>query len=229
MTLKTALSGVSKMPKHFLFLAALLPLLAGCSSNPFTGETQVSDTAMGAGAGAALGAGAGFAVGSITKANPAQAALIGAGVGAVAGAGAGLYMDSKEAALRNDLKDSGITVTRVGNDVVLNMPANVTFDQGNANLKPKYQRALSAVAQVMAKYKNTRLLIDGHADASEARADAVSNARAQAVASYLTSRKVAANRLQMRGWGAQQPLAAPGAVDAAAANRAVEITLQPIG
>jgi outer membrane protein OmpA-like peptidoglycan-associated protein len=105
----------------------------------------------------------------------------------------------------------------------------VGFDPGDAHLKPRDQRALRAVAQVMAKYKNTRLLIDGHADAGEASPKSLSEARAQAVASYMAGRKIAPVRLQLRGWGASQPLATPGSEDAAAANRAVEITLQPLG
>ncbi|MDE2383314.1 MAG: OmpA family protein [Alphaproteobacteria bacterium] len=212
------------MRKHIVILAAFLPALAGCSTNPFTGESQISDTAIGAGGGAALGAGAGFAVGSLTKADPKQAALIGAGVGAVAGAGVGLYMDGQEARLRQDLQDSGVTVTRVGNTVVLNMASNVGFDPGDASIKPRYQKALNAVAQVLAKYKTTRVLIDGHADAQEAQAASLSQARAQAVASYLMSHKITGSRLQLRGWGASQPVAASAD---AAANRCVEITLQP--
>jgi outer membrane protein OmpA-like peptidoglycan-associated protein len=218
------------MFKRWLVLSstlAAMSLLAACSSNPFTGENQLSDTAIGAGTGAALGAGAGLAVGSISKANPGQSALIGAGVGAITGAGVGMYMDKQQAELSSDLKASGVSVTRVGNDVILHMASNVMFDSRDAQVKPRFQKMLNDVATVVARYPHTRIMIDGHADATDGDAAVeVSQKRADSVAEYLTGRRIDAKRMMVRGWGTSQPLA----VDAdQAANRAVEISLSPAG
>ncbi len=206
---------------------AAMSLLAACSSNPFTGESQLSDTAIGAGTGAALGAGAGLAVGSITKASPGQSALIGAGVGAIAGAGTGMYMDNQKAELSQEMKDNGVSVTRVGNDVILHMASNVTFGSQDAHIKARDQKILNDVAVVVARYPHMRIMIDGHADATDGdNAVEVSQKRADTVATYLASRHIDGKRMMVRGWGTSQPLAADSDQSA---NRAVEISLSPAG
>lgn len=54
-------------------------------------------------------------------------ALIGAGVGALAGVSVGAYMDIQEKKLREQLQKTGVSVTRKGDDITLNMPGNITF------------------------------------------------------------------------------------------------------
>ena len=105
-----------------LFLAtSILVLSSACTTmNPYTGQTQHSNTKTGAVAGAATGALAGVLIGDGVK-----AAVIGAGVGALAGAGIGTYMDKQEEALRKDLEGTGVEVERVGDNIELNMPSNI--------------------------------------------------------------------------------------------------------
>ena len=69
--------------KPFYSAAAAALLLGACSTSPFTGEEKISNTAIGAGAGAIVGAAAGGIIDGSRK-----AALIGAGIGALAGGGA---------------------------------------------------------------------------------------------------------------------------------------------
>src|SRR3954447_14880261 len=104
--------------------ASTLIVLAmyGCSTvNPYTQEQQTSKVAKGAGIGAAAGA----VVGLLTKGDKLQNAMIGAGIGAVAGGGAGYYMDVQEAKLRQQLQGTGVSVTRMGDNITLNLPGNV--------------------------------------------------------------------------------------------------------
>ena len=99
--------------------------MAGCSTtNPYTNEQQTSSAAKGAGIGAVVGAIAGA-----TKSgnHRLDKALIGAAAGAAAGGGIGYYMDVQEAKLRDQLQGTGVSVTRVGDQIILNMPSNVTF------------------------------------------------------------------------------------------------------
>ena len=112
-----------------LFITAIAALtLAACTSDPYTGQRKVSNTAIGVGAGAALGALGGLIVGSATGArNKRESILIGAGIGALAGGGIGLYQDRQEAKLREELRNTGVSVTRRGDIIVLNMPNNITF------------------------------------------------------------------------------------------------------
>ena len=114
--------------KHAIIaLTAASFLITACSTNPYTGEQQVSNTAIGAGTGAALGGAAGALLGATTKLKTGNAALVGAGIGALAGGGIGVYMDNQEAKLRERLADSGVSVTRQGDNIILNMPSNITF------------------------------------------------------------------------------------------------------
>ena len=88
------------MKKTLIAAAASLVLLAGCSSDPFTGQSKVSNTVVGAGAGAAIGALGGLLVGRATGANTRNSVLIGAGIGALTGGAVGAYQDKQEARLR---------------------------------------------------------------------------------------------------------------------------------
>ena len=108
--------------------------LAGCQTvNPYTGEAQTSKAAKGAGIGAATGAVVGLITGDDSK-ERRERALIGAGVGALAGGSVGYYMDVQEAKLRQQLQGTGVSVTRIGDNITLNMPGNVTFKTDSADL-----------------------------------------------------------------------------------------------
>ena len=69
-----------------------------------------------------------------------QGWLIGAGVGALTGAGVGAYMDRQEAKLRAQLQGTGVSVTRNGNDLILNMPGNITFKTASAKSGRREER-----------------------------------------------------------------------------------------
>src|SRR5690554_5219060 len=95
--------------------------LAGCTTDPYTGQQKVSNMAGGAAIGALAGAGVGLLAGGDDRRN----ALIGAGVGALAGGAIGGYMDQQEAELRRYLQGTGVSVSRVGDQIILNMPSNI--------------------------------------------------------------------------------------------------------
>ena len=207
------------MRKIFLagVMASSAAFLAGCSSNPFTGEAQMSDTVIGAGAGAAVGAGAGLAVGSVTHADKATSALIGAGVGAAAGAGAGMMMDNQNAKKREQMQASGVAVTRAGNSVSLSLDKDVSFASGDATLSGADCKTLDSVAMVLKKYPKTKLDVIGYADNTEGAA--LSKKRAEVVVTYLTAKGIPASRLMAVGTSSMM----------ATASRRVELNLQPTG
>lgn len=154
----------------FVALSAVL-LLSGCASmpNPWAGAAQpqpaVSNTAGGAAVGAVGGAVAGAIVGGATGSDPRVAALIGAGVGALSGAAIGTYMDQEEADLRAQLQASGVTVTRQGQQLVLTMPAAITFDTDEARVKPGLTGPLASVGRLLKKYDRTVIDVYGYTDA----------------------------------------------------------------
>ncbi len=90
---------------------------------------------------------AGAAVGALTGDNSKERrkrALIGAGVGALAGGATGNYMDRQEAKLRAQLQGSGVSVSRSGENIVLNMPGNITFATGSADLNANFFNVLDS-------------------------------------------------------------------------------------
>ena len=137
-----------------ILLAGLAALsLSACTSiNPFTGNTQISNTTGGAIVGAGGGAVAGAIIGTATGADPRVAALIGAGIGGLTGAAIGRYMDQQEAELRAQLQGTGVSVTRVGNQIILNMPSNITFAVDKATIQPQFNETLISVGLVLKKF-----------------------------------------------------------------------------
>ena len=126
-------------------LAATLAVTACTTTDPYTGEQKVSNTAGGAALGALAGAGVGLLAGGDDRRN----ALIGAGIGALAGGAIGNVMDRNEAELRAQLQGTGVSVTRVGDRIVLNMPSDITFATDQDSVKPQFYPVLNSVGLVL--------------------------------------------------------------------------------
>lgn len=211
-----------------LTFVGLLAFVTGCTTlDPYTRDQQVSRTAAGAGIGAAAGA----ILGSVTSSrNRTQRAMIGAGVGALAGGAIGNYMDRQEAELRQELEGTGVSVTRVGDNLILNMPGNITFDVDRTEVRPEFLRVLDSVVLVLNKYDQTGIEVAGHTD-STGRAEynlQLSERRAEAVAHQLITRGVNRVRIATIGLGQQQPIASNDTAEGRAQNRRVELTLFPV-
>lgn len=208
---------------------AAVALLSACSTDPYTGEQKVSNTAGGAALGAGLGALAGMAVGGSSNAQR-NAVLIGAGVGALTGGAIGATMDRNEADLRRQLQGTGVSVTRVGNQVVLNMPSDITFDVDKDAIKPAFRQTLNSVAIVLNRYQQTIVDVFGHTDSTGSAAHNMdlSQRRALSVANYLAQQGVDSRRFAVTGFGATRPIATNSTAEGRALNRRVEIQLSPL-
>ncbi len=221
--------GVS-MFRNLVLAVSAAGFLAACSTDPYTGEQKVSNTAIGAGTGALLGTAAGLIVGQTTSASTRKSALIGAGIGALAGGGVGLYMDNQESKLRQRLEGTGVSVTRMGDTIILNMPSAITFDTDQADVKPQFHEVLNSVAIVLAEFNRTIVDITGHTDADgsgEYNQD-LSERRAGSVANYLVAQGNNYRRFQVLGMGETQPAAANSTAETKARNRRVEIQIVPL-
>ena len=220
------------MQKNLLAITLLLSgslALSGCTTNPYTGESQAGKSGMGAGLGALVGAGVGVL--SSSKKDRGKGALIGAAGGAAVGGGVGYYMDVQEAKLRDKMRGTGVSVTRQGDNIMLNMPNNVTFDSNSSSLKAAGTNTLSGVAMVLKEYPKTAVNVVGYTDSTGTRAlnMRLSQQRAESVASTLIGQGVANNRLRTQGAGPDNPIASNSTEDGKAQNRRVEITLTPLG
>ena len=212
----------------FVLLAALI--LSGCKTlDAYTREEKTSSATKGA----LIGAAAGAVVGLITGDDAVerrQRALIGAGVGALAGGSIGAYQDRQEAELRAELEGTGVSVTRIGDNITLNMPGNVTFATDSADLSPAFFDVLTSVGKVLTEYESTVVEVAGHTDStgSDAYNQQLSERRAASVASYLRSQNVRSDRIITVGMGEQRPVADNSSASGRQANRRVEITMVPI-
>lgn len=219
------------MKTRFTTLALVLSgtiALSACTTNPYTGEREAGKSGIGAGLGAAVGAGVGML--SSSKKDRGKGALIGAAAGAALGGGAGYYMDVQEAKLRDKMKGTGVSVTRQGDNIVLNMPNNVTFDSSSSTLKPAGANTLTGVAMVLKEYPKTAVNVAGYTDSTGSRQlnMTLSQQRADSVGSALITQGVAANRVRTSGMGPANPVASNSTAEGKAQNRRVEITLSPL-
>ena len=212
-----------------IFTAATLALTSCATTNPYTGERQVSKAAAGTAIGALGGAALGALAGKSNASSSRDGAIIGALSGAAIGGGVGYYMDTQEAEVRRQLQGSGVSVKRVGNDLVLNMPSDITFNSGSSNLKSEFSSTLNSVALVLKKYTKTSISITGHTDSdgSDSYNQQLSVSRASSVAYDLNGRGVSGNRLLTQGAGESQPIADNGTSAGKAANRRVELRIVP--
>lgn len=217
----------SKKTVISLLVAMAIAVSACETTNPYTGETEVSKTTKGAGIGAVGGAIAGAIIG---HRNRGKGALIGAGIGALAGGVAGNYMDKQDAQLRSRLQGTGVSVTKVGNQITLNMPGNITFATNSSDISASFYSVLDSVALVLNEYNQTYVDVIGHTDSTGSNElnQRLSEDRASSVASYLRSRNVVPERILTRGMGPNSPIASNATAAGRAQNRRVEIILTPI-
>lgn len=217
-----------KLKVGCLVLAGVVSLSACTTINPYTGQKQTSKATTGAAIGAVSGALLGIATSKNAR-QRRQRALAGAGIGALAGGGVGYYMDVQEAKLRQKLQSSGVSVTRQGDRIILNMPGNVTFATDSTNVNSSFQPVLSSVADVLKEYEKTMIQVAGYTDSTGGQRYnmLLSQQRAQAVANALISDGVQAVRIDTVGYGEANPIASNSTAQGRAQNRRVELTLIP--
>lgn len=218
--------------KKYTFATVLLLsgaiVMSGCTVNPYTGESEAGNSGIGAGIGAVVGAGVGAL--SSSKKDRGKGAIIGAASGAILGGGVGYYMDVQEAKLREKMKGTGVSVTRHGDTIVLNMPNNITFDSGSSSLKPSGANTLTGVAMVLKEYPKTAVNVVGYTDStgSQDLNRRLSLQRADSVGSALIMQGVTSGRVRTQGAGPSNPIASNSTAQGKAQNRRVEVTLSPL-
>lgn len=205
-------------------------LLGACTTNPYTGERQTSNAAKGAGIGALAGAAIGALTNTSSGKQAGRNALIGAGIGALAGGGVGYYMDVQEKKLRDRLQGTGVSVTRVGDNIILNMPGNVTFRTDSSDINSSFYEVLNSVAIVLKEYEKSTVEVYGFTDStgSDSYNMQLSQRRANSVAQYLVSQGIYAPRLIVQGFGESRPIASNETPEGREQNRRVEIQISPL-
>ncbi len=203
------------MRKGLILLLAIALAAASISCT----RTQ-KGAVVGSGSGAILGGLIGKATG-----NTAAGAIIGGAVGGAVGAQIGHYMDEQAAELEADLE--GATIERVGEGIKVTFDSGILFAVNKSDLTSTARTNLANLANVLIKYEDTNILIEGHTDAdgSEDYNQALSEKRAGSVTHFLASNQVTANRMSTIGYGENQPISDNETTAGKAANRRVEVAI----
>ena len=208
----------------------LITALSACTTlDPYSREERPARAQRQAVIGAAAGAVAGLITGDSSMERKKRA-LVGAGLGALAGAGVGTYMDRQEAKLRAELERTGVSVTRIGDNITLNMPGNITFATNSSDLNAGFFEVLNSVSLVVNEFNQTVIEIAGHTDStgSDAYNQQLSEQRARAVAAYLGTRSILPERVITVGMGEGRPVGSNDTDAGRQQNRRVELTLVPL-
>ncbi|MFG6455540.1 OmpA family protein [Roseateles sp. BYS96W] len=202
--------------------AAVLAATTGCAN--------MSERQQGTAKGAGVGAVAGAIIGSATGGSAGKSAVIGGALGAVAGNLWSKHMEDKRKALAQASQGTGVEVTQTAdNRLKLNVPSDVSFDTGRADIRPQMRPVLDEIGRNLDA--NVRVMVVGHTDStgSDAINDPLSRERAAAVRDYLSARGVAPSRISTSGRGSHEPVASNDTDRGRAANRRVEIFLSEPG
>ena len=150
--------------------------------------------------------------------------------GAALGGGIGYYMDTQEAELRKQLRGSGVSVVREGNNINLIMPGNITFASSKADIAENFLEVLNSVILVLKEFDKTLVVVSGHTDSSGSTAlnQNLSEQRASSVANHFSESGILNDRLEVIGFGESQPVASNSNEAGKTQNRRVEISLLPI-
>jgi outer membrane protein OmpA-like peptidoglycan-associated protein len=199
-------------------------LLLGVMIAGVHGSCGMSKTAQGAAIGATAGAAVGGIIGHQTG-NTAAGAIIGGAVGGAAGAYIGNYMDKQAEEMQKDLE--GAKIERVGEGIKITFDSGILFDVNKAALRPEAQTNLTKLAEILKKYADTNILIEGHTDAdgTEEYNLELSRNRAGSVSNYLAGLAVDPARFTTMGYGESQPVAGNDTAEGKQQNRRVEIAI----
>jgi outer membrane protein OmpA-like peptidoglycan-associated protein len=204
--------------KIIALLACMAWLTGGCSTGPDTGKQPVNKNAVG-----------GF-TGKTKSRQSRNRALQDAGIRRLSYGSVGAYMDKQEARLRKRLQRTGVSISRTGNHIILNMPGRITFDFGSANLKSEYYEILNAIAMVFEDFGKTYIDVYGHTDSigSQKYNYKLSYRRANCVAEYLIAQGCNSHRFSIQGLGETRPVASNASKSGRSQNRRVEIEISPL-
>ncbi len=157
-----------------------------------------------------------------------RGAVIGAGVGALGGYVWSRHMEQQRQTMERATMGSGVSVAQTAdNQLKLNIPSDISFDSGRADIKPNLRPILDEFARGLQGQANTEVRIIGHTDSVGGTAynERLSVQRAEATRDYLLARGVNPRQVQVAGHGEREPIADNASEAGRARNRRVEIFL----
>lgn len=203
-----------------------LVVVAGCQTAPPPAPPIVRPAAF-----VALGVTAPYLLGDVISGRKARAARMRAAkISPLSPGAAYSYMNEFDGELRRQTAGIGLDVLRVGDGIVVRIPASLTFDPGSATVKPQFEATLLEISRTVKTRSRTYVDVLAHTDTTGTPQvnQALSDRRAKAVAAYLGGHGVSRARIASRGYGESAPLYVPDDTETKrAGNRRVEIRLVP--
>jgi outer membrane protein OmpA-like peptidoglycan-associated protein len=206
-----------------ILIAAAIAMLAGCMTEPPQERAYPPEYAPPPPAAKAPTRTA------VTAPKPRQAEVKPLGRGMLTAQAAGGYMDGQEKELRADLRGTSVTVSRMGDSLVLNLRADAVFDGKTSEISDQGQRILGRISDSARKFDSTQIVINGFTDTTgtEARNLKVSQERADAVAKAFAQDGVDLHRVAAKGFGEEILKIPTGSNVSELRNRRLEIRITP--
>jgi outer membrane protein OmpA-like peptidoglycan-associated protein len=194
--------------RKFLTSVPLVAVLAACA-------TPGTRTAVGAAGGAGVGAGVGAVAGGW------KGAVIGAAIGGLAGGAVGNHLDKQA----QELKEVAENTKRTEDGILVDLKSKLLFNSDSAVLKPAAVEQIAKLGDILAKYPEDRIRVEGHTDStgSVSHNEELSMRRAQSVREVLVGRGVKPEQMLVEGVGEARPIADNATAAGRAKNRRVEL------
>lgn len=218
--------GSKMMMKPTIALSLVAALgLSACDSP----TSRIQDPNYRAQNGAVIGAIGGAVLGTMFSDHKGEGALRGAALGGLLGAGIGANLDAQAADMRARLGNPNVTVTNMGDYLLVNLPDDVLFATGSADLRPDLQGEIRSIAANLVTYPDSNIEVVGHTDnvGTAALNQDLSQRRAYSVSSILIGAGVPSGRISSYGKGEDAPVASNLTDAGRAKNRRVEILVRP--
>lgn len=212
------------MKKQVIAAVTSVGLLVGCATDDPNKGTKI---------GAAVGAVIGGVLGH--QVNDDNGRYVGALVGLAAGAGVGVYMDKQQRELEQRLseeqRNEQLKITRLPDgSLQVGVASEASFDTNSSTIKPEFIGTYQKIAAVLEDFDQTVVHVIGHTDSigTYEYNQALSERRANSVATLLTNNGASNERLRVEGRGEREPVASNVMEDGRRKNRRVDIVIKPL-
>lgn len=139
-----------------------------------------------------------------------------------------------EEGLKKEIAEGSLRVKRLKDRLIINIDDKILFDSGSSSLKPQVQKTLKIIADILARHKKSRIIIEGHTDNIPIHTKRfrdnwqLSTERALSVLNYVLKRtKLNPQRISAAGYGEYKPVAPNSTRANRQLNRRVDIVVIP--
>lgn len=212
------------MKRIFIMLIIGVFFSGACAAKTKTGAV----TDVGAGEGNVLESSGGPVSGG------AKGPAIGIGAPRAAGIPVGMsiarFMDLQEEELQQALAGSEAASLKREQDIlVITFSSDTMFAFDSAAIKPGARTEIKRVADVLYRYPQTRIRIEGYTDSTGSGEynQKLSERRAEAVKNELIARNLQSDRIRTIGFGASKPVATNETPEGRRQNRRVQLVVMP--